>query len=223
MAQDLPRTRRQERLAAPVGKPHIVVAGAPRPEAQHLVDQRAVLCAVRSAPAKRARSSIRATPSPATPSAGAASASHCERRYTTYERVEESPLVVVKRSGGEELFTRGKLLNGLLRACEKRGIALERIERIVDEIEGELRRESVPGSRRRDRRAGVASPACARQGRLHPLRVGVPAVRRHRRVPARARQARRGERRPAARRAAAPGIGDGTGSLPALARAPQTR
>ena len=57
--------------------------------------------------------------------------------------MEESPLVVIKRSGSEELFTRAKLLNGLLRASEKRGISLERIEVIADEIEGELRCESV--------------------------------------------------------------------------------
>lgn len=63
----------------------------------------------------------------------------CGRRYTTYERVEESPLVVIKRSGSEEVFTRAKLLNGLFRACEKRRISPERIERIADEIEGELR------------------------------------------------------------------------------------
>jgi transcriptional repressor NrdR len=69
----------------------------------------------------------------------------CERRYTTYERVDEVPLVVVKRSGAEELFAPGKLLNGLLRACEKRGIELERIERVVEEIENELRRR--PGAR----------------------------------------------------------------------------
>ncbi len=69
----------------------------------------------------------------------------CARRYTTYERVDEVPLVVVKRSGAEELFARGKLLNGLLRACEKRGIALERIQLVVDEIENELRRK--PGAR----------------------------------------------------------------------------
>jgi len=68
---------------------------------------------------------------------------HCGRRYTTYERVDETPLLVLKRNGSEEVFTRGKLLNGLLRACEKRGISLERIERVADEIEGELRRESV--------------------------------------------------------------------------------
>lgn len=68
---------------------------------------------------------------------------HCGRRYTTYERVEETPLLVIKRNGREEVFTRAKLLNGLLRACEKRGIPLARIELIADEIEGELRRESV--------------------------------------------------------------------------------
>ena len=68
---------------------------------------------------------------------------YCSRRYTTYERVEETPLLVVKRSGAEEVFARAKLLNGLLRACEKRHISLERIERVADEIEGELRRESV--------------------------------------------------------------------------------
>lgn len=69
----------------------------------------------------------------------------CERRYTTYERLEEVPLVVVKRRGGEEVFARQKLLNGLLRAVEKRDIPLERLERAVDEIENELRR--VPGCR----------------------------------------------------------------------------
>jgi transcriptional repressor NrdR len=69
----------------------------------------------------------------------------CERRYTTYERLEEASLVVVKRSGSEEVFARQKLLNGLLRATEKRGIPIERLERAVDDIENELRR--VPGRR----------------------------------------------------------------------------
>jgi transcriptional repressor NrdR len=69
----------------------------------------------------------------------------CERRYTTYERVEELPLIVVKRSGDEELFTRAKLLNGLLRACEKRVIPVESLDRVVDEIENDLRRQ--PGLR----------------------------------------------------------------------------
>ncbi|MBN2203473.1 MAG: transcriptional repressor NrdR [Thermoleophilia bacterium] len=63
----------------------------------------------------------------------------CDRRYTTYERVEDVPLVVVKRDGREEMFARAKLLNGLLRACEKRSVDRERLERAVDEIETEVR------------------------------------------------------------------------------------
>lgn len=66
--------------------------------------------------------------------------SGCERRYTTYERIEDVPLIVTKRDGTEEVFARQKLLNGLLRATEKRGIPLERLERAVDEIENDLRR-----------------------------------------------------------------------------------
>jgi transcriptional repressor NrdR len=66
----------------------------------------------------------------------------CDRRYTTYERIEEVPLVVVKSDGREELFARQKVLNGLLRASEKRGIALDRLERAVDDIENDLRRVS---------------------------------------------------------------------------------
>ena len=66
----------------------------------------------------------------------------CERRYTTYERVEEVPLMVAKRDGGLEVFSRQKLLNGLLRAAEKRSIPIERLERAVDDIESDLRRVS---------------------------------------------------------------------------------
>jgi transcriptional repressor NrdR len=64
----------------------------------------------------------------------------CERRYTTYERVEEVPLMVVKRDGREEVFARHKVLNGLLRATEKRDIPVERLEAAVDAIERELGR-----------------------------------------------------------------------------------
>jgi len=64
----------------------------------------------------------------------------CERRYTTYERIEEVPLMVVKSDVREELFTRQKVLNGLLRACEKRGVPLDRLERTCDDIENDLRR-----------------------------------------------------------------------------------
>jgi transcriptional repressor NrdR len=66
----------------------------------------------------------------------------CERRYTTYERVEEVPLMVGKRDGAVEVFSRQKLLNGMLRAAEKREIPIERLELAVEDIENELRRVS---------------------------------------------------------------------------------
>ena len=62
----------------------------------------------------------------------------CQQRYTTYERLEESPLLVVKRDGRRESFDRKKILNGILKACEKRPIPMERIESTVDEIEREI-------------------------------------------------------------------------------------
>lgn len=65
----------------------------------------------------------------------------CKKRFTTYERHEEVPLVVIKKSGERELFDRGKLLNGLLRACVKRHVALEKLQEIVSAIEAELRNQ----------------------------------------------------------------------------------
>ena len=59
----------------------------------------------------------------------------CSKRFTTYEKVEETILMVVKKDGKREAFDRNKLLNGLLRACEKRPVSIETLERIVDEIE----------------------------------------------------------------------------------------
>ena len=63
----------------------------------------------------------------------------CARRFTTYERVEESPLLVVKKDGRREQFDRGKILAGLRKACEKRPIPAEALEKLTDEIENELR------------------------------------------------------------------------------------
>lgn len=63
----------------------------------------------------------------------------CKRRFTTYERVELGNLVVVKKDGTREQFDREKLKRGLLKACEKRPIPLEKIENAVDKIETELR------------------------------------------------------------------------------------
>ena len=59
----------------------------------------------------------------------------CQKRFTTYEVIETVPVVVVKKDKSREAFDRNKLLNGLLRACEKRPVPLETLERIVDEIE----------------------------------------------------------------------------------------
>lgn len=63
----------------------------------------------------------------------------CLRRFTTYEVVEESPLMVIKKDGRRELFDRSKLMNGLLRACEKRPIPLGVVETVVDKVEKEIR------------------------------------------------------------------------------------
>ncbi|NLI90427.1 MAG: transcriptional repressor NrdR [Epulopiscium sp.] len=59
----------------------------------------------------------------------------CEMRFTTYERVEAIPIIVIKRNKTREPFDRDKLLRGILRACNKRIVSLEQIEGIVDEIE----------------------------------------------------------------------------------------
>ena len=63
---------------------------------------------------------------------------NCDFRFTTYERVETTPINVLKRSGAKELFNRSKIINGLNRACEKTLIHGSKIEFIVDEIELEL-------------------------------------------------------------------------------------
>jgi transcriptional repressor NrdR len=63
---------------------------------------------------------------------------HCTRRYTTYERVEEVLPLIVKKDGRREPFDRMKVAGGLRRACEKRPVSSEAIERMVDRIEREL-------------------------------------------------------------------------------------
>jgi len=60
----------------------------------------------------------------------------CEKRFTTYERIDEIPYMVVKKDGRREKFDRQKVLNGLLRACEKRPISMGKLEQIVNEAEG---------------------------------------------------------------------------------------
>jgi transcriptional repressor NrdR len=63
----------------------------------------------------------------------------CGRRFTTFEMVEEKPLIVIKKDGSREEFNRDKLLRGLIRACEKRPVSIERLESLVDEVERNLR------------------------------------------------------------------------------------
>ena len=64
----------------------------------------------------------------------------CQKRFTTYETIEHLhlPLVVIKRDGSRQQFDRMKLINGMVRACEKRPVALSQLEKIADEIEQEL-------------------------------------------------------------------------------------
>jgi transcriptional repressor NrdR len=64
----------------------------------------------------------------------------CGGRFTTYERYERLPFFVIKKDGRRERFSREKVMNGLLRACEKRPISLERLSSIVDSIEDEVTR-----------------------------------------------------------------------------------
>lgn len=63
---------------------------------------------------------------------------NCERRFTTYERSDEIPYMVVKKDGRREKFDRQKILNGLLKACEKRPVSMAKLAELVDEVESRL-------------------------------------------------------------------------------------
>ncbi len=67
----------------------------------------------------------------------------CNHRFTTYERIEYVPITVIKRGGDRESFDRSKLLRGIVRACEKTGVAYGTLENLVDEIEAELQQRAV--------------------------------------------------------------------------------
>ncbi len=66
----------------------------------------------------------------------------CEKRFTTYEYVEDAAIMVVKRDGTRKRFDREKIKVGIIKACEKRPISMDKIEEIVDEIEREVQRRS---------------------------------------------------------------------------------
>lgn len=63
---------------------------------------------------------------------------HCKNRFTTYEKIEYTPISVIKKTGERQQFNRDKVYNGILRSCEKRPISADQIEKMVDEIEMEL-------------------------------------------------------------------------------------
>ena len=66
----------------------------------------------------------------------------CGRRFTTYEYVERAPLVVVKRDGTRKKFDREKIMGGIVKACEKRPISMDKIEQIVEKIELEIQKKT---------------------------------------------------------------------------------
>ncbi|MEG1017190.1 MAG: transcriptional regulator NrdR [Oscillospiraceae bacterium] len=59
----------------------------------------------------------------------------CEKRFTTYETIETIPIMIIKKDGSRERFNRNKLLNGMLRACEKRAVSINTLEAAVDRID----------------------------------------------------------------------------------------
>ncbi|MGA3039379.1 MAG: transcriptional regulator NrdR [Bryobacteraceae bacterium] len=62
----------------------------------------------------------------------------CERRFTTYERIDEVPYMVIKKDGRREKFDRQKVLSGLLKACEKRPVSMGRLAELVDQVEAKV-------------------------------------------------------------------------------------
>ncbi len=64
----------------------------------------------------------------------------CSKRFTTYEKIETIPLIVVKKNGTREAFDRNKLMNGIIKSCEKRPVSIEQIEHVVNEIESNIQK-----------------------------------------------------------------------------------
>ncbi|TCO79291.1 transcriptional regulator NrdR [Marinisporobacter balticus] len=64
--------------------------------------------------------------------------SKCKKRFTTYEKIEEIPLIVIKKDRNREAYNRNKILNGIIRACEKRPVPVKDIENIIDHIEKDM-------------------------------------------------------------------------------------
>ncbi len=76
----------------------------------------------------------------------------CEKRFTTYERIETKPIAVIKKDNTREPFDRNKIMSGLIRACIKRNISAETLSELVDDIENEI--QGLPGSEIQSRELG---------------------------------------------------------------------
>lgn len=63
----------------------------------------------------------------------------CLQRFTTFERVEETPLMVIKKDGTREEFSKEKIIHGLIRACEKRPVSMDTLQMLADDVEREMR------------------------------------------------------------------------------------
>lgn len=73
----------------------------------------------------------------------------CGRRFTTYEHIEEIPVMIIKKDGRREVFSRDKVRQGMVRACEKRNISVEIIEEFIDNLERDLKEieeKEIPSS-----------------------------------------------------------------------------
>ena len=77
----------------------------------------------------------------------------CGRRFTTYEKIEEVILMVIKKDGSRQAFDRNKLLNGIIRACEKRPVSIADMEKIVDDIARSQQHDGKGSREQSDRRA----------------------------------------------------------------------
>lgn len=67
----------------------------------------------------------------------------CNKRYTTYEKIEDIPILVIKKNMNREYFDRSKLINGLIKACQKRPVSRSQIESIADEVEKKINNEML--------------------------------------------------------------------------------
>ncbi|MFH1768804.1 MAG: transcriptional regulator NrdR [Candidatus Omnitrophota bacterium] len=66
---------------------------------------------------------------------------NCGRRFTTYEYIEKMPIMVIKKDGRREPFSREKVISGLLKSCQKRPVSMDSLERLVSEVEGEVQKK----------------------------------------------------------------------------------